>query len=135
MTKIPFHQKCIRPELIRPCRACSNDTSSNPAYILITYLGNPASPWLPSPYLEYPAHFQSCRETGQKSDTIKGKAKRGRPPSKPPTEELIRKRRKVCYNISKGKHYIDHCLQAANAREKRRMVRMNEAFMRLIFLS
>ena len=28
-------------------------------------------------------------------ENFPGKAKRGRPPSKPPTEELIRKRRKV----------------------------------------
>ena len=41
------------------------------------------------------------------------KAKRGRPPSKPPTKEVVRKRRK-----------------AANARERRRMDRMNEAFHR-----
>ena len=64
------------------------------------YLGNSSSAWLPSPYLEYPSQLQSCREAGVGNNTVKVKAKRGRPPSKPPTEELIRKRRKVCETYS-----------------------------------
>ena len=60
------------------------------------------------------------------------KAKRGRPPSKPPTKEVLKSRRKVnnCQQNTFFPHRLSISYQAANARERRRMDRMNEAFHR-----
>ena len=61
--------------------------------------------------------------------TLQVVKKRGRPPSKPPSREVIESRRKVsiCIYCFCFEHFIS---QAANQRERRRMDRVNEAFQR-----